>query len=203
VNVWSIWHTNQLLSAPKGDIMEFGVYGGSSFVATIDLMFRRNMFKTRRLFGFDSFKGLPKEEDGVAIMPKWKEGNYYCRKETVWRGIHQYMKENNAENLPLDKIFLIEGWFEDSLTDELKRKHNMKSVGLAYVDVDLYVSCKHVLRWLKGLWKSGTILCFDDWIANKPNMGEHRAFREFVEQNKTFKFHEEHLHNNQHVVKVL
>ena len=202
MDVWSIWHEKQILSAPKGDIMEFGVYCGSSFLATVDLMFRKNMFKNRRLFGFDSFQGLPKEENGVEIMPKWKEGNYSCRKQTVWLGIDKYMKENIVSELPLNRIFLIEGWFKD-LNEDIKKDYNMDSVALAYIDVDLYVSAKQVLNWLKNLCKSGTILCFDDWVEKRPDIGEHRAFKEFAKNNPDFKFTEQHLHVNQHVVKVV
>jgi len=203
IDVWSIWHDKQILSPlNEGDIMEFGVYCGTSFLATVDLMFRNNMFKDRRLFGFDSFLGLPKEQEGIEIEPKWYEGNFRCRKKTVWRGIDMYMKENIVSELPINRIFLIEGWFKD-LTDELKKQYNMESVALAYIDVDLYVSAKQVLNWIKDLCRSGTVLCFDDWIEKSPDMGEHRAFREFVENNKDFKFTEEHLHTNQHVVKII
>ena len=97
---------------------------------------------------------------------------------------------------------MIEGWFKD-LNEETKKLYNIESVALAYIDVDLYISAKQVLNWLKDLCKSGTILCFDDWIENRPDMGEHRAFKEFVNNNPDFKFTENHLHVNQHVVKVI
>jgi len=203
MNVWSIWHDKQILKTKniKGDVMEFGVYGGTSFIATIDLMFKNNMFKDKRLLGFDSFKGLPNEKNGVEIKPEWIKGNYSCSKNNgVLRGINMYRKENQPD-VPLDRIFLIEGWFKDSLTEELKREYDMESIAFAFIDVDLYISAKQVLIWLKDLCVSGTILCFDDWVED-PNMGEQKAFREFINDNPDFKFEEKHLSTTQHVVTI-
>ena len=202
MNVWSIWHHKQILNTKNvsGDVMEFGVYGGTSFIATLDLMCKNNMFKNKRLFGFDSFKGLPEEEKGVKTQPTWIKGNYYSAKKYVLESINRYRKENQPD-VPLHRIFIIDGWFKDTLTTQLKKHYKIESVSFVFVDVDLYISAKQVLNWIKDLCVSGTILCFDDWIVDS-NMGEQKAFREFVNNNPDFKFTEKHLSTTQHVVTV-
>jgi len=143
---------------------------------------------------------IPKEQEGVKIRSTWFEGNYCGDKKQLLRDINIY-KEENQPDVPLDRIFLIEGWFKDSLTTELKKKYNMESIAFAFIDVDLYISAKQVLNWIKDLCVTGTILCFDDWQKN-PHMGEGKAFRQFAYNNPDFKFGEKHLSTTQHVVTV-
>jgi len=206
LDIWSFLFINQLLTVKdeeiRGDIMEFGIYSGSSFIGVMHFMYQNGMFNSgRRLFGFDSFLGLPKEEDGVEKKPKWKEGNYKCRRETgVDLSINRY--KNLFPNLPLDQIIIVEGWFEDTLNDDLKKRYNLETVALAHIDCDLYISTNQVLTFLKPLIKPNTLLCFDDWIFDE-NMGECKAFLEFSKNNPKLKFVEKKYGVTQNEIKIV
>ena len=88
--------------ATLGDYLEFGVYNGTSLVSTFretEAMGLSHM----RLFGFDSFQGLPTaaatEDDGV-----WKPGDW-CSEEEFTRAVLTF------EGVDQSRVTLIPGWF--------------------------------------------------------------------------------------------
>ena len=162
-------------SPVSGDYMEFGLFKGYSFWYVQQVARRLNLH-SMRFFGFDSFAGLP-EPRGVDVTPDehFYEGQFNCSRATVERNL-------DAEGVDWDRTFLIEGFFSDSLTLELRRKYSMKRVALALIDCDLYESTAHVLNFLKPMLDDGTILLFDDWNAFDASdaKGQRRALREFL-----------------------
>jgi hypothetical protein len=148
-----------------GDIYEFGVFGGKSLRCTIQQL-RENHIKYNKIYGFDSFEGLP-EEDGdfiKTIAPGAFNAQklYNVSKEEVIQKVHDY-----TYNIPI----LISGWFSDVLNGELVKQYNMQPASYINVDCDLYISARTVLDWIfrNNLWQHGTVLRYDDWF---PNMGE-------------------------------
>ena len=138
----------------QGLICEFGVFEAES----TNYIARR--LPGRRLFGFDSFEGLPE-----AWRPDFEAGMF-----------------STGGRLPSvePNVTLIEGWFDETLP-RFAAEHS-GPVALLHIDCDLYSSTKCVFDHLGGRLRPGSILVFDEFF-NYPGWEEHeyRAFSEFVQ----------------------
>lgn len=78
---------------------------------------------------------------------------------------------------------LVPGWFDASLTDELRREVSDRQIDPTFVciDCDYYSSTIVALEWLRPLLKSGALFYFDDiWSYHgSPNKGELKAIHDF------------------------
>lgn len=159
----------------EGDYYEFGVFKGYAFLHAQHEA-RRLGLDSMRFFGFDSFEGLP-EVDGVDATAhgEFYKGQYACGKDEVVRNL-------DARGVDWDRTFLVEGYFDRSLTAELRARHQMKPAAVALVDCDLYSSTRDVLQFLDTLIRPGSILLMDDWncFDGDDNKGQRRAFKEFL-----------------------
>ena len=172
---------------PFGNYYEFGVGEGNSLIqyvkAASSFCEYYNLSSDElKIFAFDSFEGLPKstiEEDSNQM---WKEGDFSCSQERIKKKI----KNLNVKNIP--NITYIEGFFEKTLTDSLKKKMIQMPPAIITIDVDYYSSTKTILNWLKPILPSGTIFYFDDiWpFHGNPNYGELKAINEFNEEDCGF-----------------
>jgi hypothetical protein len=158
-----------------GDYYEFGLYRGFAFLHA-QKQARRVGLDDMHFYGFDSFAGLPEidEVDGPAGI--WKRGDYSCSRRTV--------EKNLLKNGACSADFtLVEGFYDESLTNELRHRLSPRPVALALIDCDLYASTVPVLTWLEDLLQHRSILLFDDWNCadRDDDKGERRAFREFLE----------------------
>jgi hypothetical protein len=135
-----------------GLILEFGVFQG----ATINILADER--PQDRLYGFDSFEGLP--EDWTPGAPA---GHF------------------NVDTLPhvRDNVELVRGWFDRSLPPFLEQ-HGEKAA-LIHIDCDLYSSTQVVLAQLRDRICSGTVIVFDEYF-NYPGWDQHEflAWQEFV-----------------------
>jgi hypothetical protein len=137
--------------------LEFGVASGN----TINYI---SKFTKSKVYGFDSFEGLPE---------KWRDG--------FNKGAF-----NSNGNLPEvnSNVELIKGWFNKTLPNFIKM-HN-KKVSFIHMDADLYSSTKYVLDVLKDYIDKDCIIVFDE-LLNYPGFdgkkGELRAFYEFITEN--------------------
>lgn len=160
---------------------EFGCHSGRTFSATVNAANYLGM-KDATFFAFDSFSGLPqtsKNQDGI-----FQEGEYST-------GIEEFksiVKKNTG--LELSENNIIEGFYNNSLSEDLQRK--MPQVGIVHIDVDLYSSTVEVLEFIKPLVVVGSILVFDDWYCFPPgeSQGEKLALEEFLAANTGFKVEE-------------
>jgi hypothetical protein len=137
-------------SAPtEGLILEFGVASGT----TINYLAGTIALHGRRLFGFDSFRGLPEPWADYEI------GHFACAPPTV------------APN-----VELVVGDFADTLPPFLAT--HAGDAALIHLDADLYSSTKTVLDLLAPRIVPGTIIALDEyWIVIEQ---EQRAFREWL-----------------------
>ena len=126
----------------KGPILEFGVSQGTSIAVIAEACKEFRM--PNRIVGFDSFQGLP-EQEGI-----WHKGQFACSLEHV--------KENLA---PWPNIELVPGWFDQVLTENLRK--SFEPVSLVHIDCDIYSATVTVLKWIRKLIKSRTIFVFDEW----------------------------------------
>lgn len=164
-----------------GDYLEFGVSHGTSLTCMHRALKELNLDKVR-IFGFDSFEGLP---DNAKL-----EGNKYFVPGAFKSSIEKTKHFLSDNGIDWKKTFLIKGWYSDTLTEELKQKHNITKASVIMIDVDIYSSSVEALNFCKSLIKDTSIIFFDDWYTfgyAEKNLGEKKAFYEFLKDNPQFK----------------
>jgi hypothetical protein len=90
----------------------------------------------------------------------------------------------------LDRENIIEGFFSESLTDDVQKR--IPKVGMIHIDVDLYSSTVEVLKFVRPMLTVGTVILFDDYYCFPPdgNRGEMRALLEMLEFDNNFEVKE-------------
>jgi len=130
--------------------LEFGVFKGESINYLAGLT-------KERIYGFDSFEGLPEF---------WRDG--------------LDRSHFKVDQLPkvAPNVQLIKGWFNETLPGFLAQHPD--KVAFLHVDCDLYSSTKTIFDLLDTRLVSGTIILFDEYF-NYPGWreGEFKAFHEF------------------------
>jgi O-methyltransferase len=164
----------------KGDYLEFGVFGGNTFSLAYkhSRLHRNNM----HLYGFDSFKGLPKPE-GIDTHPQWVEGE-------MAMNMTDFKNCLTSNGIDESKYTLVPGFYKESLTAETRKKLSLKKAAVVYIDCDLYESTVPVLNFVLPLLQNGTIVAFDDWFCfnGDPERGGQLATKEFLQNNPNVKF---------------
>ena len=116
-----IFEHQKLQHKPNTLWLEFGVFNGN----TINYI---SKFTDDKVYGFDSFEGLPE---------KWRNG-------------YDKGAFNMDGNFPRvnDNVVLIKGWFNETLINFIQ-SHN-KKVSFIHMDADLYSSTKYIFDVLKN-----------------------------------------------------
>ncbi len=159
---------------------EFGIYAGDSLGIMADVLAEAG--SSAPMFGFDSFRGLPDsvtDDEGG-----WQPGAFYCPEwVTRWN-----LSTNHG--VGPDRITLIPGWFDESLTPGLAGELGIERISIAQLDADAYSSTVPVLDWLTPLLADRAVLIFDDWFAGgnteEIGIGVQRAFEEWLERRPEF-----------------
>ena len=159
----------------SGDYYEFGLYRGHSFWSAQQAADRLGI-NGMRFYGFDSFEGLPEIEGNDRKSGLFVSGDYRASRKQV----EQLLVEHGFD---MDRAVLVEGYFDRSLTAEVKEEHQMGPAVLVMVDCDLYQSTVPSLAFIADRLQDGTIILFDDWycFGDSEQHGERRAFTEFLE----------------------
>lgn len=160
-------------------IMEFGVCSGSSLQRALNV-FKANNKPFGKVFGFDSWQGLPNTKHEEWFAFDWEPGSF--------NGLKEFGVNTVEELLPLLKekighdVTFISGWYKDTLNKETAEKHKMTQAGYVNIDVDLYSSTKEVLNFCfdNGIIGVGTVIRYDDWMSCGPQEGNQKAHSEIV-----------------------
>ncbi len=160
----------------QGDYLEFGVYKGKAFIKAYKLAQKLGL-NHMNFYAFDSFLGLPAVGDEESN--RLKEQDCYCSE-------NEFRKNLQEKGVNTDKVFIIPGFYDDSLTIELKNQLNIKRAAIVWVDCDIYKSTVPVLDFITDYVTTGSFIAFDDWFlfGADPHAGEIRAVREWLEKNK-------------------
>ena len=141
-----------------GFVAEYGIDKGKSFIQIC------NHFKKDKVFGFDSFKGLP--NGGV-----WP-GNVNHQGQFDHNGKIPFQIPTNGE--------IMDGWFDVTLPRFDYQKPVAKFL---HVDCDVYSSTADIFNSLTGKIVAGTVIVFDDYCNYTGwRKGEWKAWQEFVER---------------------
>lgn len=168
-----------ILSVP-GVICEFGVHFGGTLALLSNL---RGMYEpynyTRKIIGFDTFKGFKNDLSQKEKKLGWKKGdyslpdNYEVYLESLLR-----LHETNSPISHKKKFELIKGDVKKTFPKFIK-KNPQTLVSLALFDLDLYAPTKVVLNKILKFMPKGAIIAFDD-INNPDFPGETKAFNEVL-----------------------
>jgi len=167
-------------SGLEGDYLEFGVFRGERFAAASYLRRKRGL--SMKLYAFDSFSGLPwNQEVDSSGYKMYEEGAYACSEM-------DFLKNVRRTGADMDQVITVPGFFEESLTLENPRVANLRKAAIVWVDCDLYSSTVSVLNFLSNYLQHGSLILFDDYFCYRadPKAGQQRAFREWLEKNRQF-----------------
>jgi hypothetical protein len=149
--------SSELICGRSFDYLEFGVFEGASLARVAE----RNKEATVRLFGFDSFEGLPFD----------------------WNGENPKGMFSTSGRLPRiadDRIQLIKGWFEQTLPAFLIDYRPQKQLWI-HIDADLYGSAMAALTLLNPHIGPGCIIVFDEI---EDLMNEFKALCDFQDMSR-------------------
>lgn len=156
----------------EGDLYEFGAYRGE-ITQRIEHLFRTFNLNYHKMYGFDSFEGLPEEAEGI---PK-----HYIYSKGAFCDTHESML------FPLYNGEYIKGWF-NQLNAESMKKYNFRPARFVHVDCDLYISTIDALGFMfdNKLIQKNCIVAFDEYKSVEPLMagGEAKAWAEICEKYK-------------------
>jgi hypothetical protein len=139
------------VAPPGDDVYVFGVAIGEG------LPMLHQIFPTSRLFGFDSFKGLPSEQHAGSRIAGWGEGKFHNTR----LDLNKLVRDSGGE----ERVRLVSGFFNESLSPALVGREAMRPARYVDIDCDLHVSSVDALGWLfaNGLVRVGTLIGYDDW----------------------------------------
>lgn len=184
-----------------GDYLEFGCYSGKTFSYAYQMsqLTRKSVTdqlteedkkvyeRTKpRFFAFDSFEGLPPETmkvDDHPYLPKhWK-------KVTYTMSVEEFEKILAKKGISKEDIYIVKGWYHETLTDKTKKTYNLERAGMVHIDCDYYESAILVLDFISDLVDDGTVIVFDDYnfFRGFSQLGERRAFSEWLRKNPHIK----------------
>lgn len=146
-----------------GLILEFGVFRGRTITHLAELCPRE------RIFGFDSFRGLPEH---------WTGNRFSDR---------NFDRKGALPKVP-DNVELVQGWFDETLPGFLAA--HPEPAGLVHIDCDIYSSTRYVLTALRDRLQPGCVIVFDEFFNYHGfRQHEYRAFHEFIaEMRRPFRF---------------
>ncbi len=162
-----------------GDYVEFGVYKGVTFGYALKIM--SSLFPKMKFIAFDSFEGLP-EPKGIDRTEDYSsnfyKGQFACSES-------EFMALLAQQNVDLQKVVTVKGWFHDVLKDHLSENLGPDVIAAAWIDCDLYESTVPVLDFIGPRLSTGSVLLFDDWgcFRNLPDFGQQRACSEWLVAN--------------------
>ena len=131
---------------------------------------------------FDSFEGLP-EISAIDRQRIWEKGKLKTAEDSF---VRLCMKAG----MPRNRLTTVKGFYDQSLTDDLKQRLSPAKAAVVYVDCDLYVYTIPVLKFVKDFLQPGSVIVFDDWncFLGDPDKGERRAWFEFCQANPELRF---------------
>jgi O-methyltransferase len=169
-----------------GDYLEFGVFMGKTFLYAYKNM--APLFPQMRFVALDSFKGLPHPK-GIDAQNNYTSGfsagQFAC-------DIGQFKMNLISSGADMNRVSIIEGWFDSTLRPNNADCSAIKQVAAAWIDCDLYESTVPVLEFLTSRLAVGSVLLFDDWrcYRNLADFGQQRACREWLHRNPHIKLND-------------
>ncbi len=164
-----------------GDIVELGVYRGSTLFSWANFLEIRNMGdRAKKVIGFDNFRGLGaiapedgKEDSRVGKVPGGYNAGAF--KEQLEDAIAIYDQDRFIGYKP--RVILVEGDIEESV-ERYIHEHPGLRVSLLHFDCDMYAPTRRGLELLWPRVVTGGVVLFDEY-GIPPWEGESNAVDQF------------------------
>ena len=170
----------QLILDHPGIIVEFGTWWGQNLVVFENLRAIYEPFNaSRRVIGFDTFKGYPSLSEQDRQSETIKIGGYKVSDDyrAYLAELLAYHETNNVLH-NIRKHEVIEGDVVET-APKFFGAHPETVVALAYFDMALYEPTKVCLEALRPHLVSGSVIMFDE-LNSRDYPGETVAFREVL-----------------------
>jgi len=164
-----------------GDIIELGVFRGTSLMNWANFLEIRNMGdRQKQIFGFDNFTGLTnlsekdKKED---INVEKNEGGF---NSSIFEDMLKDVIEiyDNDRFIPYKaRVKLIKGNVEETIPRFVEENPGLR-ISLIHFDIDLYQATKIGLEYFYPLVVNGGVVIFDEY-GIRPWEGESSAVDEY------------------------
>lgn len=182
-----------------GDYLEFGVFRGKAF----SLAYHHAIIQgfTGRFIAFDSFAGLPDGARDYSIPSNVLHAGQFASP------VDEFRENVAAKGVDLARVRTVKGWFNESLTKELKKSLRLERAAVVMVDCDLYESAVPVLEFITDILAPGSVLMFDDWYLyeGNPEHGVQAAANEWLVLNPQIhliEYHKFGWHGNSFIVRI-
>ena len=155
---------------PNGNLLEFGIFSGNTMNRLIKGA--ESVGKPfEKVYGFDSFIGLPEETKGVWQNPEWPKGAFNVCFDFDLKSVEHGM-EFVRSRVERQDINLIPGFFSESLVREIGEPLR-DSCSYLHIDVDIHASTVQVLDFIfnYSILKYGALVRYDDWASTPEYQG--------------------------------
>lgn len=177
-NILSHYELYKKIIGLPGDVVELGVFKGSSLIqfgTFRELLENRN---ARKLIGFDVFDRFPNDSElagDIQFVTEWNEetGESFLSKEDI---------EDILDNKGISNYELIKGNIMSTLDDYLEHNPHLR-IALLHIDCDVYEPSKIALDKLFDRVVRGGVIIFDDYGVIE---GETKAVDEFLNKRKEY-----------------
>lgn len=155
-----------------GDVIELGVFKGSSLIQFATFRELLENEKSRKIVGFDVFGKFPLTEkmaSDVKFIDEWnnKFENEFVSKQDIY---------NSLEHKKISNVELVEGDINHTIDEYIGNNPHTK-IALLHIDTDAYEPAKAGLEKLFDRVVKGGIVIFDDYATIE---GETVAVDEFL-----------------------
>ena len=169
------------ITSLPGDILEFGVYKGSSLIRFVTFRDSIENNNSRKIIGFDMFGQFPKSQiqnkSDIEFIEKFEKesGNGLDVDE-----LNSILKSKNIENTEL-----IQGNVFETLPKFLEQRPNLR-ISLLHLDLDVNEPTAFVLKMLYDRVVPNGLIVLDDYNTTDHNTvaGETDAVDNFIYENK-------------------
>ena len=155
---------NQIYKKLDGDVIECGVFRGGSSIRMGLLL--KDLKSDKKIHAIDTFEGFPfRSKEDPERMIQYNT----VLSTTDYESVKQAVKKKGADNVILYK----------GECDKIFHSLNDKKFCFAHIDVDIYLSVKQCIEFLKDRMVEGGVIMFDEY--NKPQAaGETKAVNELL-----------------------
>ena len=175
-----------------GEILEFGVYKGTSFIRLASFRDLLESSHSRKIIGFDAFGKFPDDlslESDKAFVDQFEgAGGYGISKEDL---------QAHLDTKKISNYELIEGDINETLPTFIKNNPSLR-IALLHIDVDVLEPTKLVLEQLWDKIVPGGVLMLDDYSTVE---GATKAVDDFFKGQEVIIQKGTHYHIPSYVVK--
>lgn len=168
----------QYILEQPGIIVEFGTWWGQNLVLFENLRAIYEPFnQSRRVIGFDTFKGYPEPTSNDRVSETIKSGGYKVSEHyrDYLEQLIDYHEKNNVL-AAVKKHELVDGDVTNTAPEFFKQNSDVV-IALAYFDMALYEPTKVALEAIQPHLLPGSVIMLDEF-NNRDYPGETIAFKE-------------------------